>query len=54
VLRARFIETRFDDLTEGGTTEQAQGEWLDATRRRATIRVLLPQGASIDPPFPPR
>lgn len=54
VVRARFIETRFDDLEERGTAEQAQVEWLDATRRRATIRVLLPEGASIEPPFPPR
>ncbi|MGH7393247.1 MAG: hypothetical protein ACREM3_27895 [Candidatus Rokuibacteriota bacterium] len=33
--------------------ERAQAEWLDAARQRATIRILVSNGASIPPPFPP-
>jgi hypothetical protein len=33
--------------------EKAQAEWLDGTRRRAAIRVLIADGAVIAPPFPP-
>ncbi len=33
--------------------ERAQAEWLAAARRRAAIRIVLPEGGSIAPPFPP-
>jgi hypothetical protein len=33
--------------------EKAQMEWLNAARRRAAIRILMPDGAAIPPPFPP-
>jgi hypothetical protein len=33
--------------------EKAQAEWLAGARRRASIRILLPEGRSVDPPFPP-
>jgi len=33
--------------------EKAQAEWLEGARRRAAIRVLIPDGAVIPPPFPP-
>lgn len=33
--------------------EKAQAEWLVAGRRRAIIRILLPDGRSVEPPFPP-
>jgi len=32
---------------------RAQAEWLDAARRRATIRIVLSDGAPVPPPFPP-
>ncbi len=35
------------------TAEKAQTEWLVAARRRVSIRILLPDGRAIDPPFPP-
>jgi hypothetical protein len=35
------------------TAEKAQAEWLVAARRRANIRILLPDGRPIQPPFPP-
>jgi hypothetical protein len=35
------------------TAEKAQAEWLTSARRRASIRILLPDGGSIEPPFPP-
>jgi hypothetical protein len=35
------------------TAEKAQAEWLVAARRRASIRILLPDGRSVEPPFPP-
>jgi hypothetical protein len=35
------------------TAEKAQAEWLAAARRKASIRVLIPEGTSVDPPFPP-
>jgi hypothetical protein len=35
------------------TAEKAQAEWLVGARRRASIRILLPDGRSIEPPFPP-
>jgi hypothetical protein len=54
VVRARFIETRFTELTAGESAEQAQREWLEAARRRASIRVLLPAETSMELPFPPR
>jgi hypothetical protein len=53
-VRARFIETRFTELTAGESAEQAQREWLEAARRRASIRVLLPAETSMELPFPPR
>jgi hypothetical protein len=31
--------------------EKAQAEWLDGARRRAAIRILLPDGAALAPPF---
>lgn len=33
--------------------EKAQAEWLVGARGRASIRILLPDGRSVDPPFPP-
>ena len=33
--------------------EKAQAEWLEGARRRAAIRILIPDGAVIPPPFPP-
>lgn len=33
--------------------EKAQAEWLVAARRRARIRILLPEGHSVEAPFPP-
>jgi hypothetical protein len=33
--------------------EKAQAEWLGGARRRATIRILIADGAVIPPPFPP-
>jgi hypothetical protein len=35
------------------TAEKAQAEWLVAARRHASIRLLLPDGGSVEPPFPP-
>jgi hypothetical protein len=32
---------------------KAQAEWLAAARRRANIWILLPDGRSVEPPFPP-
>lgn len=32
---------------------KAQGEWLEGARRRASIRILLPAGGSVAPPFSP-
>jgi hypothetical protein len=32
--------------------ERGQAEWLREARRRVTIRILVPPGASIPPPFP--
>jgi hypothetical protein len=29
-----------------------QAEWLEAARRQAAIRLLIPDGAAIPPPFP--
>jgi hypothetical protein len=54
VVRARFIETRFTELMTDEAPEEAQREWLDDASRRAKIRVLLPEDASVPPPFPPR
>lgn len=34
------------------TADRLQAEWLEAARRSATIRLLIPDGASIPPPFP--
>lgn len=31
---------------------EAQAKWLDDARRRASIKILLPDGASVVPPFP--
>ena len=42
--RARLIQE---------AAERAQAEWLQAARRRASIRILIPPGAAIAPPFPP-
>jgi len=53
-VRARFLETRFVEMAEDETAETDRREWLAATRRRAAIRVLLPDGASAPLPFPPR
>jgi hypothetical protein len=33
--------------------ERAQAEWLQAARKRAVIRILLEDGATVTPPFPP-
>ena len=33
--------------------EKAQAEWLEGARRRAAIRILIPDGTVIPPPFPP-
>jgi hypothetical protein len=41
-----------EELTRA-TAEKAQAEWLVAARRRANIRILLPEGRAIEPPFPP-
>ena len=41
--RARLIREAAD---------RAQAEWLQAARRRATIRILLPPGATLALPFP--
>jgi hypothetical protein len=54
VVRARLVETRFADLMEGQTAEQAEREWLEAARRREGIRVLVPPETSAALPFPPR
>jgi hypothetical protein len=35
------------------TAEKAQAEWLVAARRRANIRIMLPDGRPVAPPFPP-
>jgi hypothetical protein len=35
------------------TAEKAQVEWLVSARRRASIRILLEAGRSVDLPFPP-
>ena len=35
------------------TAEKAQAEWLLAARRRANIRILLPDGRPVATPFPP-
>jgi hypothetical protein len=32
--------------------ERAQADWLREARRRVSIRILVPPGASITPPFP--
>jgi hypothetical protein len=53
-VRARFIETRFTELMTDEAPEEAQREWLDDASRRAKIRVLLPEDASVPPPFGPR
>jgi hypothetical protein len=37
----------------GAAAEKAQAEWLAAARRRATIRILIADGAAIPPLFPP-
>lgn len=35
------------------TAAKAQAEWLVAARRGASIRILLPDGSPVEPPFPP-
>jgi len=35
------------------TAAKARAEWLTAARRKASIRILLPGGGTVDPPFPP-
>ncbi|HEY7366034.1 MAG TPA: hypothetical protein VIE37_18195 [Methylomirabilota bacterium] len=34
------------------TADRLQAEWLEAARRQAAIRLLIPDGAAIPPPFP--
>jgi hypothetical protein len=43
-VRARLIREAAD---------RAQAEWLQAARRAATIKILLPPGATVPTPFPP-
>ena len=32
--------------------ERAQADWLQEARRRMSVRILMPPGAPIAPPFP--